>query len=425
MQLANAYRDVDLPTPQQFYSRMDQKEKRTQGIDSNNTRPEDNQYTIYECYCYLNIEGFEHIDEDGNDTGLPLPYKVCVDKTTLTILEIRRDWKEVDRNCLRKKTFVHYPFEPMFGFYAFGLLKLLGNTTNALTAGWRILLDAGMFGNFPGWLHAKTGDRQLNNNFRCAPGSGVAVEVPVGTKLADSFMPLPYKTPDPVFMQLVENVDQRGQRLGMTTELQVGEGRQDAPVGSTVAMLEQATRQIIAVHKRNHISQSEEFQILRELFLEDPEALWRHNPKIAPWDMQRLVLALNNLNLIPRADPNVPSHIHRMLQAQGLKLMAQSNPQMYDMRKVDAYALRQLRIDQPEQFFAPPQPAQAQPDPKLISAAQKAQTDQRNHQFKLVELAASAQEKAKDREHQMEMEKMRLAREIAVHPDAAPLITGV
>lgn len=431
MQIAEAYRDIEVPTPLQYYNRLDAKQKRLEGIEPNTTRTEDQEYTIYECYCYYDIPGFEH-EIKGEKSGIPLPYKVSIDKTTRTVLEIRRHWKENDKEFHRRRTFVMYPFVPMFGLYPMGLLHLIGNTTNAATAGWRILLDSGMFGNFPGFLYPRQGDDQTNNSLRVAPGSGVPVDVPAGQSIRDAFLPLPYKTPDAVFPQVLESVVQAGQRLAGTAETQVGEGRQDAPVGTTLALIEQGAKVMSAVHKRLHRAQSEEFQMLRELLLEDPEALWRHNPDGEPWGADQVIEALRNFDLIPVADPNVPSHMHRMAQAQGLKMLASSDPARYDLNEVDAYCMRVMHIPDPERFFAKaPPPGAQQPHPELLAIAQKAQADQASaqskqqaNQLKLVEMQLNAHNKALDRQQQMELEKMRLAERLATHPASAPLVTG-
>jgi hypothetical protein len=434
MQIVGAYADVDISYPNQSFNRLDAKEKRIQGIEINTQRVEDTEYTLYECYCDLDIPGFEH-KLNGKITGLPIPYKVTIDKTSRQVLEIRRNWVEGDDDLpMKRKTFVMYPFVPMFGFYPMGLLNILGNTTNAVTAAWRVLLDAGMFGNFPGFLYAKNGARQTKNNFRVAPGSGSPIEVAAGADIRQAVMPLPYQRPDPASMQLAENIAQTGQRVGGTAETNVGEGRQDAPVGTTLALIEQAAKIIDAVHKRIHAAQAEEFALLRDLLKEDPEALWRHNKKAKPWDVDELLAALNNYDLVPKADPNTPSHMHRIMKAQLVKQLAQANPAAYDMKEVDTHCLRAAKVGDPQRFFAKTPPpgmmAPPAPDPALIVAQGKLKADEMSNQakmqanqLKLVDIQQRAKDKQLDRESKMELEKMLLMERLAVHPAAAPLIS--
>jgi len=418
MQYVGAYRDVDLSQPPMTeLNRVDQKIKQTQGIRPQPQRPQDNEYTVYECYCELDIPGFEHRDEDGRITGLPLPYKVSIEKTSQKILEIRRNWNEDDDDFQARRVFVAYPFAPMFGFYASGLLQILGNTTAAVTGAWRMLLDAGMFANFPGFLYAKTGARQENLNFRVAPGQGQPV-TSSGGDIRQTIMALPYKEPGPATMQLVDNIATTGQRVGGTAEIAVGEGRQDAPVGTTIALIEQAAKVMDAVHKRLHAAQAEEFQILLELFREDPEALFRFLKRDGQWTLETLQQALDNYDLQPVADPNTPTHMHRLMKMMALKQMADASPDMYNMRAVDERILRSMQIDDPENLFMPPEAQQqgAQPmDPAATLAIATATTkmkeiESRERQeaektrLKTIEMASN--EAVQQQRNQIEREKL-------------------
>ena len=219
---------------------------------------------IYECYCELNLKGFEH-KEDGEDTGLPLPYRVVIDKDSRQVLEIRRWWEEDDESYTRKEVFVEYVFVPAFPGVNLGLLHILGNASRALTAAWRIALDNGMLANFPGGVMARSSGRQQTTTIRVGPGQVAPLDVD-GVPLKEAFLPLPYRDITAGFMQMIQNVEQTSQRVGGTAEMAVGEGRQDVPVGSTIAMIEQATKVLNAVHKRMHQAQAKEFALLKELF---------------------------------------------------------------------------------------------------------------------------------------------------------------
>lgn len=398
MQLLKAYRDIYLPTSSIVPARnvVDEKIGQIQGIaapvviDNLN----DQERELYECYCELDIPGFEHVMDD-EPTGLPLPYKVTIDVETRTILEIRRNWHEDDEFCLPRNRIIAYVFVPGLGFYGIGLLNILGNSTKAVTAAWRLLIDAGMFSNFPGFLYVKSLAKQLTNQFRIAPGSGQPIDT-VGQDIRSAVMPLPYKDPSAVFIQLIDNIAQAAQRVGGTTEMQTGEGKQDAPVGTTLALIEQATKLMSAVHKRLHQAQGQEFDMLRSLLMEDPEALWRHNKKsevlktlaaemgqlpllqeqenAQERQKQMFLAALNDLSLTPRADPNTSSQTERYLKVVAMRQMATTNPQI-DLNAVDRRAFQVMGIDDTDAYFKPPPPpGTTPPDPAAVMAEATALT---------------------------------------------------
>jgi hypothetical protein len=250
------------------------------------------------------------------------------------------------------------------GFYDIGLLHILGNTTNAITAAWRELLDAGMYSNFPGFLMADTGARQNTNIFRVPPGGGALVKTG-GLPITQAIMPLPYQPPSQALMQLVGDMAMTGMRIGGTSEQQVGEGKADAPVGTTLAMIEQATKVMNAVHKRIHASQATEFQLLVERFREHPESFWQRKGKMAAqWDEAKFLQAINDYDLVPQADPNTSSHGQRMMKIMAIKQLQAANPSMYDPVAVDTAALQAIGWSNPQQFLAPAE-AQAKPPPEL------------------------------------------------------------
>jgi hypothetical protein len=375
MQYVGAYRKVDLQLPTDNISEIERKTASIAGIKPTSDRVEDAEYTIYECCCEIDMPGDLHM-EDGQPTGLPRPYIVTIEHDTRTVLEIRRNWRRDDDNFAERRRFVAYQFIPMFGFYATGLLGVLANTTSALTAAWRIMLDSGMFANFPGFLYAKQGDRQMDNNFRVAPGEGAGVDIGGADDIRKSIMNLPYKEFGPAFPAFTQHVSETAARVGGTANTPFAEGKAEAPVGTTLAMLEQAAKMISAVHMRGHQSQSEEFEILLELIREDPKSFVRlFADDEDPWSEQELLEAIDNYKLTPVADPNTPTQMHRLLKVMGLVQMADRAPERYDGRKVDAHALEVMGFDDPEQFFAPPQPPGAMPaDPSLAIAEKVAET---------------------------------------------------
>ena len=376
LQILEVYRDIDLSTPNQPTIDSLKREKADQqGISPDTTYAEDRDREIYECYCELDIKGYEH-KYKGKVTGLEIPYRVTIDLSSREILSIVRNYDESDDLPVARQTFVQYTFVPGFGFYGIGLLHILGNTTNAVTAAWRELLDAGMFANFPGFLMADTGARQNTNIFRVPPGGGALVKTG-GQPINQAVMPLPYKEPSPALMQLVDSMAQAGERVGGTSEAQVGEGRSDAPVGTTLALIEQAQKILNAVHKRMHAAQALEFQLLAECFRENPESFWKRIRKPAKqWDEQTFLAALNESDLIPQADPNTASHTQRIMKVVALKQLQAASPNLYDAIAVEHAALRAIGWNNPEQFMAPPE-AQGKPSPEEMKAIAENQIKQK------------------------------------------------
>jgi hypothetical protein len=451
MQLVGAYRDINLPVPglPSVPNPIEAKIGQIQGIaPPTYADAADQDRELYECYCEIEVPGYEH-EMDGKDTGLPLPYKVTIDKEARRILEIRRNWEEDDPLCMARNRIIAYIFIPGLGFYGIGLLNILGNATKAVTAAWRLMIDAGMFSNFPGFLYIKSLAKQLTNQFRIPPGGGMPIDTS-GQDIRSAIMPLPYKDPSAVFIQLIDNIAQTAQRVGGTAELQVGEGKQDAPVGTTLAMIEQATKLISAVHKRLHWAQGQEFDMLKGMLQEDPSALWRHRKKKSEVlkvlvheagldsveqaleegeqrHIQLFLAALDACELVPQADPNTSSQTERYMKVVAMRQMAMTN-QSIDLNEVDKRAFAVMGIDDADSLFHPPQPVGAvPPDPKLISGqasmlaaqarladsqntARKTQADIQNDQaetqIKMQEIAAKEKVAALD-----------VARTMVVHKD--------
>ena len=365
LQILGVYRDIELSTPSPAKLDSVQREKKAQqGIAPDDADPEDRDREIYECYCELDLPGFEH-KMKGRETGLEIPYRVTIDLTSKEILSIVRNYDEDTKDLPEAKAnFVKYTFVPGFGFYDIGLLNILGNTTNAITAAWRELLDAGMYANFPGFLFSDQGLRQNTNIFRVPPGGGASIKTG-GMDIRQAIMPLPYKEPSAALMTLVANMADTGMRLGGTSEQQVGEGRADAPVGTTLAMIEQATKILNSVHKRMHAAQAEEFRMLMDCFKDHPESFWQRNKKPAKqWDQATFLQALEDCDLVPQADPNTSSHAQRVMKIMALKQLQQQNPTMYDPIAIDTAALQAIGWSNPQQFLVPAE-AQGKMPPEM------------------------------------------------------------
>ena len=451
MQLVGAYRDIALPDPGMpgLQNPIDTKINQIQGIAPPSYQDMgDIDRELYECYCEIEVPGYEH-EQDGKDTGLPLPYKVTIDKDSRKVLEIRRNWEEDDPFCLARNRIIAYIFIPGLGFYGIGLLNVLGNATKAVTAAWRLMIDAGMFSNFPGFLYIKSLAKQLTNQFRVPPGGGMPIDT-VGQDIRSAIMPLPYKDPSAVFIQLIDNIATQAQRVGGTAELQIGEGKQDAPVGTTLAMIEQATKLMSAVHKRLHQAQGQEFDMLKSMLMEDPSALWRHRKKKSEVlkvlmheagldsidqaleegeqrHIQLFLAALADAELVPAADPNTSSQTERYLKVVAMRQMAITNPAI-DLNAVDMRALETMGIDDPESLFKPPQAAGApMPNPQLVSAqanmitAQARVADSQNQAKKTLADIQSTQMELSNKQQEIQAREkiaaLDVARTMVVHKD--------
>lgn len=400
MQATDHWADVPLVQPTENITPTDMKMSEIEGMAATPDLPADYQHTIYESYVELTIEG-----DTLCKAKYPVPYRVTVDKDSRVILEIRRNWKKNDENYREKRRLVKFPLVPGIGFYDLGYVHILGNTTRSLTAIQRQLLDAGQFSNFPGFLVTPQGQRQTTNQIRVPPGGAQEIDTG-GLPINQAVMPLPYKEPSQVLAALAQQMAQDARKLGAAVEIPVGEGKADIPVGTVIAMIEQATKVMSAVHKRLHMSQQEEFEILRELFMEDPSALSRFAKKPARQWEQAVELA--DIELVPASDPNTPSHLHRLMQSTALVQMAQSAPQLFNLHEVAQRALKVMGIQDIDQVLPPPPPTPPPPppNPQLIMAQVAQQDVQQRAQNKQAELQLKAQKQASDlmlKKHQQQM----------------------
>ncbi|MFP5248655.1 MAG: hypothetical protein ACLGP3_02365, partial [Acidobacteriota bacterium] len=314
-QFYKLWRNVDLGTPMPPTTPETMKKQEIQGVRDMSWRQKDQPYCIYSTITDLDLNMYG-CPEVGAPEGMPLPYKVTIEKFSREVLRIERYWRQGDPTYQRKRRLIHYPMVPGFAFLAYGFLHLQGNQTKALTAVIRLLLDALMFANFPGGVIAKDA-RKDTNEINPGPGEWQSIGLPTGMNdISKVIMPFPYKDPSPVAIDLYNLVQQAAARVGAAAMLEVGEGRANIPVGTIMAMLEEKSVVMAAVHKRMHEAMGRELRMLRELFIEAPEGLAKVLPN--PRRQWAATQEFADLNLVPASDPNIPSQVHRIMLATAL-----------------------------------------------------------------------------------------------------------
>ncbi len=397
-QFYGLWRDIDLTGALPSMTPDKQKLAEIAGVTNMSTRPKDQPICIYSTITDLDLSMFGFA-ETGTPKGLPLPYRVTVEQYSRQVLRIERWWKDGDSRFARKCRIVHYAMVPGFGFLAYGFLHLQGNQVKALTAIVRLLIDAMMFANFPGGAKSK-GARTETNELEPGPGEWVEIGVPGGIDdIRKVLMAFPYKDLSPVAIQFYNLLQQAASRVGAAAMLEVGEGRANIPVGTIMAMLEEKSVVMSAIHKRMHQAMSQELSMLRELFAERPETL----AKVCPNPKRQWAVAAEfaDLNLVPASDPNVPSQVHRIMLATALAtlLSMPAVSPLLDAVDITKRVLRMIGISDVDNAVHQPQPqgedpiaasAKAALQGKQIDAQSKAQENQR----KAAEAAVEAQQKS-------------------------------
>ena len=356
-QVAGFYRDIEL-LPSDELTQDDSirsKEKQLEGVSMSSQN--DDVFTLLECHVNLDIEGFEDKDANGEPTGIKLPYIVTIEEGSREVLSIRRNYVELDPKKKKIQYFVHFKFLPGFGFYGNGLIQMIGGLSRTATQALRQLLDAGTLSNLPAGFKQR-GIRIRDDAQSIQPGEFRDVDAP-GGNLRDAFMPLPYKEPSQTLLALMGVVVQAGQRFASIADMQVGDGNQQAAVGTTVALLERGSRVMSAIHKRVYSSMKEEFKLLANVFK-------LYLPPEYPYDVvggQRQIKQSDfddKVDIIPVADPNIFSQTQRISIAQTELQLAMSNPQIHDMYQVYRTMYAALGIKDVDRILLKPD----QPTPK-------------------------------------------------------------
>jgi hypothetical protein len=336
LQQAGFYRDITLPDPSREQTDIQKaKDKETGFSDLNDER-----YIIYEVHADLDIAGFEDTDDDGEETGIARPYVITIIKGTNDVLAVRRNWKEDDELCRKRQHFVKYDYIPGFGAYGFGLFHLIGGFAKSATSIMRQLVDAGTLSNLPGGLKSR-GLRIKGDDTPIAPGEWRDVDIGSGA-LRDNILPLPYKEPSNVLYQLLSTIVEEGRRFAATADMQVSDMSAQAPVGTTLALLERQLKVMTAVQARLHYSFKQELRLLADIIRDETEPQYDYDPEEGPRKAKKA--DYNHVEIIPVSDPNAATMSQRVVQYQAVMQMAQMAPDIYDMPQLHRRMLEVLGI---------------------------------------------------------------------------------
>jgi hypothetical protein len=348
-QVSGFYKDIELTPGYNQESEVEKKERELEGVRK--TRDE-SIFTILEIHQDLDIEGFEDKDSTGEPTGIKLPYIVTLEMGSRQILSIRRNYQPEDPQKLKIDYFVHFKFLPGMGFYGFGLIHMIGGLSRTATTALRQLLDAGTLSNLPAGFKQR-GIRVRDEAQAIQPGEFRDVDAPGGS-IRDAFMPLPFKEPSATLLQLMGIVVNAGQRFAAIADMQVGDGNQQAAVGTTIALLERGSRVMSAIHKRLYVAMKCEFQLLAGVYK-------TYLPQEYPYDVvggQRNIKVMDfddKVDIIPVADPNIFSQSQRISLAQTELQLAMSNPQMHNMYEAFYSMYTAIGVKNIDKILPPPQ----------------------------------------------------------------------
>jgi len=339
---AGFYRHTELGEPVRIFTDIEKKKAEEQGY----TLTDDDRYQVLEIHVDWNLKGYEDKDAEGEETGIGLPYVITIERGTATVLSIRRNWDESDRRHLKRQHFVQYTYIPGFGAYGLGFIHIIGGYARAGTAIIRQLVDAGTLSNLPGGLKTR-GLRVKGDDTPIAPGEFRDVDIPSGA-LRDNIMPLPYKEPSQVLAALLDKITDEGRRLAAIGDLKFSDMSAQAPVGTTLALLERQLKTMSAVQARVHASLKMEFKLLKQIIRDYMPPDYSYIPvggnraaKQADYDI---------VEVIPVSDPNAATMAQRIMQYQAALQLAQGAPQIYDLPHLHRQMLEVLGIKNAEKL---------------------------------------------------------------------------
>jgi len=347
LQVAGFYRDVDLSDPQDTFDEVEKKIAEKMGFQATS----DDRYKILEMHVDLDLPGYEDEDENGEPTGVALPYVVTIEKQTQTILAIRRNWHPDDPLKAKRNHFVHYGYIPGFGFYCFGLIHLIGSFAKSGTSIIRQLVDAGTLSNLPGGFKTR-GLRVKGDDTPIAPAEFRDVDVPSGT-IKDNIMTLPYKEPSLVLAQLLDKIVDDGRRFAAIADLKVSDMSAQSPVGTTLAILERMLKVMSAVQARIHYSMKQEFKLLKAIIRDYTPEDYSYEPVEGTRSVKQS--DYDQVDVIPVSDPNAATMSQKVVQYQAVLQLAQGAPQLYDMPMLHRQMLEVLGIRNAEKLVPMPE----------------------------------------------------------------------
>jgi hypothetical protein len=323
LQAAGFYRDIELGDPTYELDDIEKQKAEEMGMSA----IEDDRFRILEMHVDLDLKGYEDKDKKGEETGIALPYVVTIEKGTRKVLAIRRNWYEGDQLHLKRQHFVHYQYIPGFGFYGYGLIHLIGGYAKSATMLIRQLVDAGTLSNLPGGLKAR-GLRIKGDDTPIAPGEWRDVDVPSGA-IRDNILPLPYKEPSQVLYTLFDRIVQEGRQFASSGDMKVSDMSANAPVGTTLAILERTLKVMGAVQARMHFTMKQEFKLLKVIIADYTPDEYDYEPVDGSRKAKKTDYDL--VDVIPVSDPNASTMAQKIVQYQAVFQLAQSAPQYYDM----------------------------------------------------------------------------------------------
>lgn len=336
LMVAGFYRDIDLPEPDNVLDDIEKEIAEKMGFKATT----DDRYKLLEMQVYLDLPGYEDTDDKGKKTEIGLPYIVTIEKTSQEILAIRRNWRPEDDTYQKRNHFVHYPYIPGFGFYAFGLIHLIGAFAKSGTSIIRQLVDAGTLSNLPGGLKTK-GMRVKGDDTPIAPGEFRDVDVAAGT-IRDNILPLPYKEPSQVLLGLMNQIVEEGRRFAAAADLKIADMSANSPVGTTLAILERTLKVMSAVQARIHYAMKQELKLLKDIIRDYTPDEYTYEP--VEGSPRAKKSDYDDVDVIPVSDPNSATMAQKVVQYQAVMQMAAANPQIYDMVELNRQMLEVLGI---------------------------------------------------------------------------------
>jgi len=346
LQYAGFYRDIDLGDPVRTMDEVEKQKAEDQGFSASM----DDRFQLLEMHVNIDLPGYPDVDKDNNETGIALPYVVTIEKGTGTILAIRRNWREDDELKQKRQHFVHYGYIPGFGFYYFGLIHLIGGHSKAATSLLRQLVDAGTLSNLPGGLKSR-GLRIKGDDTPIAPGEFRDVDIPSGA-IRDNILPLPYKEPSQTLSVLMDRIVEEGRRFAAVSDLKISDMSSQAPVGTTLAVLERVLKVMTAVQARVYYAMKQEFKLLAGIIRDNTPEEYSYEPEVGSRKTKKS--DYDDVDVIPVSDPNAATMSQKVVQYQAVLQLSQTAPQLYDLPYLHRQMIETLGVKNAEKIVPAP-----------------------------------------------------------------------